>query len=134
MSTFLFVHNEPEFYEKATDYFQEKGHEVQTITTCLSTTSLLKKQIFDVILFDTAITDCNASQLTKIVQNINKNTILIVAVEKETASEIIKGIDTDIYDFIQKPFGMNELSVKVGGLMEKTREKTKATRPILLAK
>ncbi|MBA7612596.1 Regulatory protein AtoC [subsurface metagenome] len=113
MSRFLLVNNDNVLYEKISRFFHNKGHEVETVQTSHSAADMLEKNIFDIILFDTTVTDIKAEDFVTLARKINSNTIVIIAVESETTDETIQAMNNGAYDFIQKPFNFPELEIRV---------------------
>lgn len=113
MSRFLLVNNDNVLYEKISRFFHNQGHEVATVQTSHSAADMLEKNIFDIILFDTTVTDIKAEDFVTLARKINSNTIVIIAVESETTDETIQAMNNGAYDFIQKPFNFPELEIRV---------------------
>ncbi len=113
MSRFLLVNNDNVLYEKISRFFHNKGHEVETVQTSHSAADMLEKNIFDIILFDTTVTDIKAEDFVTLARKTNSNTIVIIAVESETTDETIQAMNNGAYDFIQKPFNFPELEIRV---------------------
>ena len=113
MSRFLLVNNDNVLYEKISRFFHNKGHEVETVQTSRSAADMLEKNIFDIILFDTTVTDIKAEDFVTLARKMNSNTIVIIAVESEKTDETIQAMNNGAYDFIQKPFNFPELEIRV---------------------
>ncbi len=118
MSKCLCVHNDEAFYKKIQSFFEDKGHEVSYSHTCSEAYTLMENRIFDVVLFDTTVTDCSATAFVNTAHAINSNTIIIVATEKKAENEAIQAVEHDAYDFLKKPFSINELELTMSRALD----------------
>jgi len=113
MGSYLFVHNDVEFYTGIVKSLQEKGHETASAEDCRSAASLFENRIFDAVVFDSSIKDCTAPTFSHSVRNAGVNSVVILALDREAADEIIRTIESETFDFLQKPFTVAELELKI---------------------
>ncbi len=127
MSRFLIVNTDKNFCSQVARIYERQGHEVKNAEDIEDAVDLLKKWIFDVVIFDTSTPGVKAAAFVDQVKKINSNTIVLITSNKEEDSDAIEAIDDGAYDFLQRPCNFSELQVKINKAINLRRLKHEAT-------
>jgi len=127
MSRFLIINTDKNFCSQVARIYGGPGHEVKNAVDTQNAVDLLKKWIFDVVIFDTSTPGLKAPFFVDQVKKINSNTIVIITSKKEEDSDAIEAINDGAYDFLQRPCNFSELQVKINKAINLRRLKHEAT-------
>ncbi len=80
---------------------------------------ILKKQPVDVILSDLYMPQMDGIELLKRVRALNKNTIFLMITAHPTIETAVEAIKKGAYDYLTKPFHIEEVRLKINRAFEK---------------
>lgn len=119
----LIVEDEKSMREVLKILLEEEHHKIVTASDGLEGLSYLDKDIFDLVITDIKMPKANGFDVLKKVKEISPDTIVIMITafaNKETAIEAMK---LGAYDYISKPFNIDEIRLIVRKAIEKKKEK-----------
>jgi two-component system, NtrC family, response regulator PilR len=119
----LIVEDEKSMREVLKILLEEEHHKIVTASDGLEGISYLDKDIFDLVITDIKMPKANGFDVLKKVKEISPDTIVIMITafaNKETAIEAMK---LGAYDYISKPFNIDEIRLIVRKAIEKKKEK-----------
>jgi len=126
MSRFLVVNSDTSFQQDISQLYDGNENDVQFASDFNSAVKMLEKLVFDIIIFDSSLSDGKTSEFVNHVKNLNASTMVIITTDKEKMEEAIEAIGTGAFDFIQKPFQLPELEVKIERAISTRRLKQEA--------
>jgi DNA-binding NtrC family response regulator len=113
MSSILIVNTDDSFRKDITELYKSSEHEVDFASDYRTAVKMLEKVVFDIIIFDTALSNGKSSGFVRQVKSINSNTMVIITTDRERTNEALEAISDGAFDFVQKPLQIPELQVKV---------------------
>ncbi|MBM4146238.1 MAG: sigma-54-dependent Fis family transcriptional regulator [Nitrospira sp.] len=119
----LIVEDEKSMREVLKILLEGEHHKIATASDGLEGLSYLDKDIFDLVITDIKMPKANGFDVLKKVKEISPDTIVIMITayaNKETAIEAMK---LGAYDYISKPFNIDEIRLIVRKAIEKKKEK-----------
>ena len=122
LTKLLVVDDEEIILNIAADVLENEGYQVKTESNPLKALEMVKKEKFDFVLTDINMPEMNGLEMVKKIQEIDADigTIFMTGYANlETAKEAIQ---TGAYDYIMKPFELNELRAAVTKAVEKRRQ------------
>ena len=126
MSRFLVVNSDTSFQQDISQLYNGNENDVQFASDFNSAVKMLEKLVFDIIIFDSSLSDGKTSEFVNHVKNLNASTMVIITTDKKKMEEAIEAIGTGAFDFIQKPFQLPELEVKIERAISTRRLKQEA--------
>lgn len=118
----LVVDDEEIILNIATDVLESEGYEVKTESNPLKALSLVKKEKFDFVLTDINMPEMNGLELVKKIQEVDSDVGVIFMTGYANLQTAKEAIQTGAYDYIMKPFELNELRAAVTDAVEKRRQ------------
>jgi len=122
MKQLLLVENDSSITQTLSYILTSEGFEVTTVETVRAASQALEKKPFDLILLDLSLPDGDGFELLAKVKDLEKVTPVIIITARLDESIAVKALKMGALDYIRKPFGMKELSVKVQKLFNKNTE------------
>jgi two-component system response regulator PilR (NtrC family) len=119
----LIVEDEKSMREILKILLEGEHHKIVTASDGLEGLAYLDKDIFDLVITDIKMPKANGFDVLKKVKEISPDTIVIMITafaNKETAIEAMK---LGAYDYISKPFNIDEIRLIVRKAIEKKKEK-----------
>ena len=113
MSKFLIVNTDNTFREDILKLYENDEHEIEYASTRDAAERLLEKLVFDIVILDTTKSNGKTPQFVKHVRGLNSNTIIIITTDKDNADEALQAMSNGAFDFIQRPYQLSEIEVKV---------------------
>jgi signal transduction histidine kinase/CheY-like chemotaxis protein len=127
----LVIDDEEIILNIATDVLESEGYEVKTESNPLNALSAVRREKFDFVLTDISMPEMNGLELIKKIQEIDSDIGAIFMTGYANLQTAKEAIQTGAYDYIMKPFELNELRAAVTEAVEKRRqqvEKSEASR------
>lgn len=126
--TILFVEDEENIAYALKLNLEAEGYRVEWVATGGQAMQILKKKVFDMILLDVMLPEVDGVTLCTQFRDRDKMTpIIIVSALGDTDSRI-KGLKAGADDYINKPYDINELLIKINRLIYKNN--TRSTHDI----
>ena len=132
----LIVEDEKSMKEVLKILLDGEGYDVTASVDSLDAINLINKDIFDVVITDIRMPKINGFEILKKVRELSPSTIVIMITAFGTTESAIEAMNLGAYDYIHKPFKIDEIRVVIKKALEKRelkaeisllREKIKTT-------
>jgi two-component system, NtrC family, response regulator PilR len=128
MSTILVVDDEPNIIEILEIVFADEGMEVLKSNSGREALAILQEKDVDVVISDIKMQDFSGVELLREARQVGTETIFIMITAFASTETAIEALQHGAYDYITKPFKMEELrSVVRRALEEKRSQKSPAS-------
>ena len=121
MATVLIVDDEPNIIEVLKISLMEEGVAVLTAGSGLDALNILRKRKVDVVISDIRMPDISGVELLREAEKIAPNTAFIMITAFSTPETVIEALQHGAYDYITKPFRMDEMRGALRRALEKKR-------------
>ena len=118
----LIVEDEKSMRDVLRILLEEETHRVITAADGFEGLSCLDKDIFDLVITDIKMPKADGFEILKKVKEISPSTIVIMITAFSNTETAIEAMKLGAYDYISKPFNINELRLKVRKAIEKKKE------------
>ena len=108
MNSVLIVDDEQSIRKVLRIFLEKEGYKVSTATKLSETYSLLKEKKFSLVLLDINLPDGNSLKYIKKIKELNNNSSIIVMTAQDTMNNAIQAIKNGAYDYITKPFDLDD--------------------------
>ena len=103
---------------------QENSHIVCEVRDGEEAMERLQEESYDVVLTDMRMPKKSGMEVLKFAKNINDLTVVIVMTAFGTIESAVEAMKNGAYDYIQKPFELEELEVKITRALDHRRDST----------
>jgi two-component system, NtrC family, response regulator PilR len=117
----LIVEDEKSMREVLKMLLEGEQYEVKTVADGLEGLSCIEKDIFDLVISDVKMPKADGLQVLKKVKELSPDTIVIMITAFGTTETAIEAMKLGAYDYISKPFNIDEMRLKVRKALEKKR-------------
>jgi two-component system response regulator PilR (NtrC family) len=115
----LIVDDERSMQEFLEIFFRREGYDVTTACDVASATLCLKSDDYDVLISDMQMPDGSGLDLLNVVRNCGQDTVTIMITAFATTDSAITAMKEGAYDYITKPFKVDEVRLIVEKALEK---------------
>jgi two-component system response regulator PilR (NtrC family) len=119
----LIVEDEKSMREVLRILLEGEGHEVTTASDGLEGMSYIEKDIFDLVITDVKMPRADGFEVLKRIKEISPDTIVVMITAFGNIESAIKAMKLGAYDYINKPFNIEDIRLRVGKAIEKKRER-----------
>ncbi len=112
MAKILVAEDERNLREGIAEAFRDAGHEVAEAENGRVAIDLIEDQVFDLVITDYKMPEADGLELTRRVAMINESTAVIMVTAYGTVEGAVEAMRLGAYDYIQKPFNLDELELK----------------------
>ncbi len=116
----LVVDDEESLAEFLRLLFEKEGYDVQTANSVEQARHQLGERNFDLVLCDILMPDGNGLELLKEIKAQNPGTAVIMMTAYASSKSAIEAMKLGAYNYISKPFNVEELTVVASRALEKT--------------
>ncbi len=117
----LVVDDEKSMREVLEIFLKGEGYEVAVAEGGGSAIEFAKKDIFDLVITDLKMPGMNGVEVLKNVKSISPNTIVVLITAFGSTESAIEAMKLGAYDYIQKPFKMDDIRLVVKNALEKQK-------------
>jgi two-component system response regulator PilR (NtrC family) len=117
----LIVEDEKSMREVLKMLLEGEHYEVTTAADGLEGLSYIEKDIFDLVITDMKMPKADGFEVLKKIKEISPNTIVIMITAFGTTEKAIDAMKAGTYDYINKPFNIDEIRLIVENAIEKKR-------------
>ena len=117
----LIVDDDKKLLSVMKNILAEEGHDVSVCSDGLKAISICKEHKYDLILTDLMMPGANGLEVLKATRKINPGTIVILVTGFASLETAIEAIREGAYDYITKPFKLEEIKILVNNAWEKIR-------------
>jgi two-component system response regulator PilR (NtrC family) len=118
----LIVEDEKSMREVMKILLEGEGHAVTTASDGLDGLSCIEKDIFDLVITDMKMPKANGFEVLKKIKEISPDTMVIMITAFGNTETAIEAMKLGAYDYISKPFNIDEIRLIVKKAIEKKRE------------
>jgi two-component system response regulator PilR (NtrC family) len=119
----LIVEDEKSMREVLRILLEGEGHEVATASDGLEGIACIEKDIFDLVITDMKMPKADGFEVLKRIKEISPDTIVVMITAFGNIESAIKAMKLGAYDYINKPFNIEDIRLRVGKAIEKKRER-----------
>lgn len=112
------------------DALREEGHRVETADSGIRAWAYLQEQPFDVAFVDIRMPDPGGLDLLLRVQTAKIDTPIIIMTGQTTLSNAIEAMKRGAFDYLTKPFDLNEVKALAARALEARRLTTEVEHPL----
>ena len=128
MPTILVVDDEPNIVEVLEIVLQDEGMEVLKSSSGQEALTLLQKNDVDLVISDIKMPDFSGVDLLREAKQLSPDTIFIMMTAFASTETAIEALQHGAYDYITKPFKMEDLRSIVRRALEKKRNQKQCTQ------
>lgn len=118
-SKVLVVDDDPEILAVLTELLKKEGHMVTACATGAATISAASEDQFDVVLADIRLPDMDGLAILRTFQKISPDAAVILMTAFGTVEMAIQAIKAGAYDYVPKPFKLDEVRIAVQRALER---------------
>jgi len=124
MERILLVEDDPNLSMMIIENLEDMGYEAYHLLEGKEVLPLLEQESFDLILMDVDLgEEKNGFEIAEAIRTTNKTLPIIFTTAKKGISDLERGFNIGNMDYLKKPFGVKELSLRINSLLN--RENTK---------
>jgi DNA-binding NtrC family response regulator len=109
----LIVEQDKTLRERVSRFLRKAGFDMEEAGDYRSAVSCIERSMFDVIISEVALQGGSFFDFLDQEKSKNKNSMIIVTSVRDTMRDAVRAMRAGCYDFIQKPFGIPELEIKI---------------------
>ncbi len=117
----LVVDDEKSMREVLEIFLKGEGYDVLVADGGESGIEAIKKDIFELVITDLKMPKVSGFDLLKVIKDISPNTIVVIITAFGTAESAVEAMKLGAFDYIQKPFKMNDIRLVVKNALGKQR-------------
>ena len=117
----LIVEDEKSMRELLRMLLEGEGYDVISASDGLDGSSYIERDIFDLVITDIKMPGLDGFELLKKIKEISPETLVIMVTAFGTTESAIEAMKRGAYDYINKPFNIDELRIIVRKALEKKR-------------
>lgn len=125
----LVVDDEENILDLLSEVLQDEGYQVDGATDGLDALEKVRNNTFDVMLVDLKLPEMDGMELLRIVRMAEPQLPVIVMSGNGNLQSVIQSIRQGAYDYISKPFNLEEAVAAVKRGWEKKRQETQSRPP-----
>ncbi len=117
----LVVDDEKSIREILRIFLKNEGYTVSVASNGAAAIEDIKKDIFDLIITDMKMPKASGLDLLKSAKQVSPDTIVIIITAFGSTDSAVEAMKLGAYDYIQKPFQMDEIRLVIKNALEKQR-------------
>lgn len=121
MNQILIVDDEQSMLDFLTLMLQKEGYDIITANDGAKAKELIKKEKLDLIISDIKMPDIDGIELLKFIKEVNPEATVILITAYASTKTAIQALKLGAYDYISKPFDIDELKIIIEKALEKKR-------------
>ena len=121
MKKILIVEDESGLREGMVTAFQDRGWRVVAAATAEQAFETLEREVFDIIVTDFKMPGANGLEVIKRTKMLNEGTLVLMMTAYATVESAVEAMKAGAYDYVLKPFDLEELEMKVDRGLEYRR-------------
>jgi DNA-binding NtrC family response regulator len=114
----LVVDDDEVMRQTLSDVLKKRGYAVSTADTGAQALSAVKDQLFDLILLDIRLPDMDGLDVLKSIKEVESDLMVIVMTAYSDVQNAVMAMKTGAYDYIDKPFELEELKILIKKALE----------------
>lgn len=126
----LVVEDEPAVREMLCDALVLAGHSPTAANDGFAATQLLRSREFDIIVTDVNMPKINGYELIERLREKGNLTPVIFLTARNEKPDVARGLKIGADDYVTKPFGLEELTLRIAAILRRTNKKTEGPRAL----
>ncbi len=119
MSKILIVDDEQSMRDFLSIMLKKEGYEVAAADTAGAGLKAVQGEIFDLVISDVRMPGMDGIELLKAVKEISPETVVVMITAHATAETAVEAMKLGAYDYITKPFKVDEIKLVIQKALEK---------------
>lgn len=119
MPRILIVEDDPQISKSLALNLKFSGYETKSANTVSDAWDLLKDEHFDLMCLDIGLPDGNGLDLCQKVRDAGNDIPVLFLSARTDEATVVKGINSGADDYLRKPFGVEELKVRMNKILRK---------------
>ncbi len=128
----LVIDDETNIRSTLAEFMALSGYEVDTAPSGAAGMDLLGSRTFDLVLLDLRMPGMDGIAVTEWIRETHPDVPVIVMTGHATVESTIKALRLGAYDYVQKPFTLDEMERTIGNCLERRRLEKRNTELTLL--
>ncbi len=121
MKPILVVDDEKSMRDFLSIFLKQEGYQVKCASSGRDAFELLEKKEFDLVITDIKMPDISGVDVLRKINSINLNTPVIMITAFASNETALEALQEGVYDYILKPFNVDEMKIIVKRALEKKR-------------
>ena len=121
MEKILVVDDEQSLREVLSIMLKRTGYAVTSVADGEEAVELLSKEIFDLVITDLRMPKIDGMEVLKAVKSASPETVVLVITAFATADSAVEAMKQGAYDYLTKPFQVDEVQLIIRNALEKRR-------------
>lgn len=117
----LVVDDEKSMREVLDIFLSNEGYDVTVAGNGLSGVDAAKKEIFDLVITDMKMPKLGGLELLRNVKQFSPDTVVVITTAFGSTESAVEAMKLGAYDYIQKPFQMDDIRLVVSNALEKIK-------------
>jgi len=101
------------------EFLEERGYEVEAIGDGRDVIGIIKAKVFDVVIVDLKMPGMDGIEVLKRIKQLDPDTVVIIMTGYASLETAIQAIREGAYDYITKPFQLEEMYIAIKNACEK---------------
>lgn len=119
MPKILIVEDDPQIAKSLAINLKFSGYETFSATTISDAWELLKRDHFDLMCLDIGLPDGSGLDLCQKIRDEGNDIPVLFLSARTDEATVVKGINSGADDYLRKPFGIEELKVRMNNILKK---------------
>lgn len=120
MSMVFVIEDDPELREVMATILRMEGYEYETFPEGKSAIKRFSEELADLVITDLKLPEMNGIEILKEIKSLEPNIPVIMITAYGTTESAVEAMKCGAYDYIQKPFDVDELKLKIKKALETT--------------
>ncbi len=121
MEKILVVDDEPSLREVLSIMLKRAGYSVTSVTDGEEAVEIVQKEIFDLVITDLRMPKIDGMEVLKAVKSASPETVVLIITAFATADSAVEAMKHGAYDYLTKPFQVDEVQLIIRNALEKRR-------------
>jgi len=127
-ATILIVEDNVDMCQTLAENFQKIGHKVLTASTGMAAQKILKTELVDLVLLDLRLPDITGLRVLEFVKDVDPDILAIMITANTSAQPAVEAMKAGAYDYLMKPFELDEVKLVVAKALETQGLKREVSR------
>ncbi|MBA2403673.1 MAG: response regulator transcription factor [Bdellovibrionales bacterium] len=119
MPKILIVEDDPQIAKSLAMNLKFSGYETSSATTINDAWEILRKEHFDLMCLDIGLPDGSGLDLCQKIRDEGNDIPVLFLSARTDEATVVKGINCGADDYLRKPFGIEELKVRMNKILKK---------------
>ncbi len=124
----LVVEDNEDLCQTLADVMRKEGHRVRTAFSGGQALSILRKDLIDLVLLDIKLPEIDGLRVLEEIKEIDPDLLVIMITAITDAQPAVDAMKKGAYDYLMKPFELDELKIVVNKALETHRLKREVSR------